>query len=557
MKQKSRVGAPETTHKNTGIERDPQVRLSPFLGVSPGAYLTVIYGLAVFLALFMVLLYPGLRSPGGKIEITASPRHVSVAMNGRFLGTTPLSVQVAPGTHELELTHTNFASERIQVEVSKRIFGTLIIPVHAAAHTHLELLNAANATRLAVARFAGAWHATDILENAGHDLARADDADQYEFLHSALPFVDRRQALGALIRSATTAAAGGGLVTPHSIRRVFNWFSRLAKDYSGLPLWLNSTVSPELREPIILQRWYTEHIDQYQREIEFFPSSDRPETLPESYVLQDMRFRFVPEGILLMGNDVDHVQLTSISKEIQPHLRKVSSFLMADTEVTNRQFARFVAATPRWSPDSTDQLVSDRLAEPTYLAAWTNGFPTPGTLDEPVTHVSHHAATAFASWLDETLAEEIEESHDGLVVRLPTEAEWEWAARGGLTGQPYPNGTSTGNARLASSQIVGPSPVPSSEPNGYGLYDLLGNVWEWTSTWYAPASYTLAAGADQTQKTSPGQPVTGAERVVRGGSWATEHELIRVYSRGAQASEWTTPFLGFRVVLAQPDMLDG
>ena len=234
---------------------------------------------------------------------------------------------------------------------------------------------------------------------------------------------------------------------------------------------------------------------------------------------------------------------------------------MAETEITNRQFARFVAEVPRWSPRATAGLVRDGLAEPTYLASWSDGVPAPGTLDQPVTHVSHHAADAFAAWLAADIAASGAWPYGDMVVRLPTESEWEWAARGGLSAQPYPNGPGTGGARLAgtrvgSTQVYGPGPAPVSEPNGYGLRDMLGNVWEWTATWYAPASYLLWTGAGPVPPFA-GQPRAGAERVVRGGSWASERDLIRVYSRGAQEPAWATPYLGFRVVIALPDAPDG
>ena len=270
-----------------------------------------------------------------------------------------------------------------------------------------------------------------------------------------------------------------------------------------------------------------------------------------------MRFRSVPGGTLLMGDDVDRPLLAHVVHEFQPHLRTVAPFLMAETEVTNRQFARFVAEVPRWSPEATDRLVSEGLAEPTYLASWSDGAPAPGTLDDPVTHVSYHAAAAYAEWLGATVSANAGWPYGDLIVRLPTESEWEWAARGGLTGQPYPNGAATDGARLAGSQVAGPGPAPTSAPNAYGLHDLLGNVWEWTVTWYAPASYLLWAGAGPAPAIVHGHPRAGAERVVRGGSWASERELIRVYSRGAQEPGWTTPYLGFRVVIAVPDTPDG
>lgn len=532
------------------LERAAQVRLRPVLGIPPGAWLTVIYGLTALLALFLALLYPGLRAPGGRIEVTATPRNVTVSLDGRFAGATPLAVDAAPGAHDLQLARAGFTPERRRVEVSPRVVGTLIVRNRIAVHADLDLIDGAEVARRRVAEFAAAPHVTGIIDDAGGALARAAPADRYAFLRDVLPFIDRRQALGALVRAAAAAEAGGGPVTPQTARRLFDRFLQLDRDYPGLPLWLAAAAPDRLGERVAAERWHAEHGERYRQGLDSYPPPERPAAPPAAVVVAGIRFRPVPAGTLRMGGDGGH----------QPHLRSVAPFLMAETEVTNRQFARFAAAAPRWAPEAAAALVRDGLAEPTYLASWPGGAPAPGTLEHPVTHVSYHAAAAFAAWLNAAAAGADRPGGSepgGSVVRLPTEAEWEWAARGGLAGRSYPLGARTGGARLAGQRAgAGPGPVPASEPNGYGLYDLLGNVWEWTATWYAPASYLLWAGADPAPAAA-GQPRAGAERVVRGGSWASERELIRVHSRGAQEPAWATPYLGFRVVIAAPPAADG
>ena len=561
MKQARRPSAAHAAPPEVAdLERAARVRLRPFLGMPPGTYLTGIYALVLVLALFLVLVYPGLRSPGGRIAVTATPRHVTVLLDGRFVGTTPLSVDAGPGTHDLELTRSGFAAVRLQVELAPRVLGTLIVRNRASAHADLELIDAPGVARRSVAEYGGAAHVTGIIEDAGRSLAGAGPADQYAFLRAVVPFVDRRQALGALVRAAASSAAGGGPVTPQAARRMFDRMLHLNRDDPGLPLWLAATAPGELRQRLAAQRWYREGGERYRSAVASHAAS-RTAALQGAVAVGGIPFRPIPGGTLLMGDDVDRPVRADAVHDHQPHLRAVAPFLMAETEVTNRQFARFVGAVPRWSPQATAELVRAGLAEPSYLASWSGGVPASGTLDQPVTHVSHHAAAAFAAWLGTEASANGAWPYGDMIVRLPTETEWEWAARGGLAGQPYPNGPGTGGARLAGTRVggarvPGPGAVPVSQPNAYGIHDLLGNVWEWTATWYAPADYLLWTGAEPAQPFAA-QPRAGAERVVRGGSWASERDLIRVYSRGAQEPAWATPFLGFRLVIALPDTPDG
>jgi len=223
----------------------------------------------------------------------------------------------------------------------------------------------------------------------------------------------------------------------------------------------------------------------------------------------------------------------------------VHSFYMAETEVTNAQFAPFIAANPRWQPSNRNALEAESLVGDSYLDSWVDDAPPPGSADLPVTRVSHAAAAAFCAWLSSALPARF----SGYTVRLPFQAEWEWAARGGSRHLPYDSGaTSAGVFRTEDTQ--GPSVVASGQPNAYGLYDMSGSVWEWCEDWYAPAAPFLGSGVPSRNSVdTSGQIPTGVEKVVRGGSWANYSQQVRIYTRGSQPPEWTTPFLGFRVVL--------
>ena len=206
----------------------------------------------------------------------------------------------------------------------------------------------------------------------------------------------------------------------------------------------------------------------------------------------------IPAASFVMGSEAG-------DSEKPPHKVALSAFRICDHLVTNKEYSLFVSANPQWSKDRADP----ELRDENYLSEWgEEGYPE-GKDDFPVAFVSYHAAQAFAAWTGK---------------RLPTEAEWECAARGGLVGKKYPNGDQMNDkiANLAK-QYRGTTAVRQFEPNGFGLYDMAGNLFEWTSDWYGPFSPGEAR--------DPAGPASGDYKVVRGGSWMSGAGALRVSAR--------------------------
>jgi len=287
------------------------------------------------------------------------------------------------------------------------------------------------------------------------------------------------------------------------------------------------------------------------------------------------------------------MQATTDSRPI--HRVYVDGFYMDKTDVTNAQFAAFVKATgyvtiaekaptaeefptapPEnlvagsvvFAPPSGPVPLNDHLQWWSYVkgADWRHptgpGSSIVGKDNYPVVQVAYPDAEAYAKWAHK---------------RLPTEAEWEFAARGGLAGKIYdwgdefhPNGKWMANTHqghfpdhdAGSDGYVGLAPVAKFPANGYGLYDMAGNVWQWTSDWYRPDYYAQLARVGDVARNpqGPDSPLDPAEpgekkKVHRGGSFLCTDQYCSRYmvgTRGKGEISTGTNHLGFRCVSPPP-----
>ena len=235
----------------------------------------------------------------------------------------------------------------------------------------------------------------------------------------------------------------------------------------------------------------------------------------------------IPAGEFQMGSDDGY-------EDEQPvHTVYVDAFYMDVYEVTNAQYKRFVDANPQWQKD----YIPDKYHDGDYLLHWSsNSYPS-GKGNHPVVYVSWYAAIAYAQWAGK---------------RLPTEAEWEKAARGGLVGKEYPWGdTIDANKANYGRNVGSTTPVGNYAPNGYGLYDMAGNVWEWCLDECDDDFYMRSAPQNPIAGKGVGNDFarvqTHISRAWRGGSWANDALFLRVASREVDDSPTGTySYCGFR-----------
>ena len=251
----------------------------------------------------------------------------------------------------------------------------------------------------------------------------------------------------------------------------------------------------------------------------------------------------MPEGMVpIHGGKFQMGSNDGANNERPVHPVSVYSFCMDKYEVTNLEYQKFVLANPGWQKDKID----GRFHDGRYLKHWTgNEYPN-GKADHPVVYVSWYAAMAYAQWTGK---------------RLPTEAEWEYAARGGLSGKKYPWGDGIDSSKANYDRNVkDTTAVGKYPPNKYGLYDMAGNVWEWCLDEYDENFYSVFPH---------GNPLSGTNiiagdytidwvinnfteiktnRVFRGGSWPDNPKFVRVANRGRNTPTYANYFFGFRCV---------
>jgi formylglycine-generating enzyme required for sulfatase activity len=219
----------------------------------------------------------------------------------------------------------------------------------------------------------------------------------------------------------------------------------------------------------------------------------------------------IPEGEFVMGCSPGDT--LCFPQEQPPHRVWVSEFWMDLTEVTVAAYARCVAAGRCSAPGSGDQC----------------NWKVAGKEQHALGCVDWNQASRYCAWAGK---------------RLPTEAEWEKAARGGTTGATY--GPVDDIAWHRENSGGQPHPVGEKQPNAIGLYDMLGSVWEWCEDWYAADYYKDSPDRE------PRGPATGKGRVAKGGAWDFASNHARVSNRGEELPEVGNDWNGFRCASSTP-----
>jgi len=217
----------------------------------------------------------------------------------------------------------------------------------------------------------------------------------------------------------------------------------------------------------------------------------------------------IPEEWFLMGSE------NGQDNERPVHRVWVDAFELASTQVSRGEYSKFLAATGRQEPPH-----------------WNDpNFSQP---EQPVVAVSWFDAVAYCEWLSQITSRQF---------RLPTEAEWERAARGGIEQQLYPWGNDPPEtlANYSARWKTGPESVGRAEQNAFGLFDIGANVHEWCADWFDASYYSVS------EERNPQGPATGTRRASRGGAWRHHTKVSRCATRSSIPPEFKYADYGFRV----------
>jgi iron(II)-dependent oxidoreductase len=560
FKRKEKEPLPDVT--------DVHVTLKPILGIRPGVYLIALYSVIALAVIFVLFFLSGLVDAGSYLNFGSQPLPAGVWIDGKKAGVTPCEILVKEGRHEISIGRPGYETITEKRDVTRFVFALPFLPKKEYIDVSLKVADIHTLARDAfrdfsewalVEAFSTDYPYPPVLTDAAKSIFASPDDETYNtlsaLLERALPSVHLPELAADWLEAYVIVQSRGQGPSSRMVSAIFADLRRSIDDRDNLAFFLYNVLPKNLaktesaannaittKDDLEKTEWFRSKTDAYRAYLARFSAASgaRPGA---GLALGGVSFLPVPDGTYLMGRyEKEGSLLGPDFIGLFPHPVKVKGFYMAQTEVTNRQFRLFVQENPEWRADNRARLMAKNQVDEFYLKDWQANEPPAGRDSYPAVYVSAYAAEAYCAWLSGKLQAIL----PGWSVRLPYEAEWEWAAAGG-----NPARFKTSGSRLYSEFSAGLQAAGASAPNLFGLSDMAGNAFEWCRDWFAPAAPLLSSSRPEKNVYDRyGIFTTGGAKSVRGGSWATNPAEIEAYTRAGQPPEWSTPFLGFRPVIA-------
>jgi formylglycine-generating enzyme required for sulfatase activity len=495
--------------ENPGSVQEDRVRLKPILGIRPGVYLAFLYSLILGVILFFVFLYPGLSNPGSLIRVNSEPRGAAFRVDGIYRDTVPCSVFVPRGKRVIEVLLPGFTPRRIEVDVPGRVLGSLFFPRKLNLDITLETPDplaalAGEAAEFAAWSFAGEATAdyqippslSEGVYRVGPALASPELAREAgEMAAASVRFAASRSGLRDVVRAKFLVESRGLSPSPLNVSAALGEILAYLGDTPGTAAWLADTLQGEAVSELAATPWYAADTAWAEALIE---KAGTQSPAPAGYAEipgspSSQRYWEIPPGLLIQGG-------------VFPRLVEVKGFFMAESGISLAAWEEFLEENPQWRAENTDSLAAQGLVTEDYLNPGEFSPPR-GPEDIPgVPGISWYAARAWCRW-----ASSRQPGNWPWEYRLPTEAEWEYAAK-----------------------IL--------EKSG-GEYSILYRRWEWCEDPFVPLNFLPAPAGAAAAVCSP-------ERNLRGGSWINPPGSLGPETRASLPPSSCSPFVSFRPIVA-------